>query len=425
MGQLNEKNTDNFTPVLRFAVLSDTHFCTPGDWVDQLFPNVINTLYRISDSHPTYKNLDAIAFSGDLVSFGIDSCYAVARAALDKCIRPETQLIACMGNHELMESFENGVTFVETETAIDRFKAFWGYDNIDNHFVIKGYHFILSSLLLINNEWMLNRNRDWMKEQLEAAVAHDPNRPIFTFSHFPVKNTTTYTAPEFQYYLNVPRTEDLYVNYPQVVNFFGHSHTSLTYPNIISQQEYTNITAGSLEFVCAEFYNEVTNGFKSLLAHNLIIEVDADHTIRIFPYDFSNDVLITPAPIEIKNPADRSNFIYTPDYFVRTYKAPEFDKGAKIQFSQTDSSAVKYTFDQAVSYGTLANYYCQLQQDGKPLKHWRLNAYTYYGYLGKAPTTISDTIENLPAGNYTLTIIPVDSFNKHSPSQLSASFTVN
>lgn len=359
-----------------------------------------------------------------MVSFGLDSCYTLFKNALRDYVRPETQVLACMGNHENMESFENGVTYLDNATATQRFKNALGYTDIDNHFVINGYHFILSSLLLTNGQWALNRNRAWVQEQLAIAAADDANKPIFTFNHFPVRNTTTYTSPQFQSYLNVARAEDVYVNYPQIVNITGHSHTPLTYPNIISQKDYTSVTAGSLNNINLEYYNEIVNGYSSQIAHNFYVEVDANNTIRIYPYDFTNNVLITDEPIEIKNPADKSSFKYTAEYFNSTYSAPAFAASAQIAISEIYGTSVKYSFPQASSSGTLYTYICELKKGSRTVQTWRLNSYSYLSYLGQTPATLAGTISGLEEKTeYTLVITPVDSFNNKSSSKLSVTFT--
>lgn len=48
--------SDGFNPVLRFAVLSDTHFNAPNDVTDKLFPSVMSTLYNISNAHPPTRS---------------------------------------------------------------------------------------------------------------------------------------------------------------------------------------------------------------------------------------------------------------------------------------------------------------------------------------------------------------------------------
>jgi len=140
----------------------------------------MKTLYEISSSNAHHKTLDAVVFSGDLVDFGITECYDLLKEALDKNIKKsETQILACMGNHETMESFASGVTFLPKDTSIANFKNALGLDSIDTHAVINGYHFILSSLTGVNGAFELNRNREWTDEQLKIAAADGAKQADF------------------------------------------------------------------------------------------------------------------------------------------------------------------------------------------------------------------------------------------------------
>lgn len=143
-----ERTADDFKPVLRFAVISDLHISKDRSHhvFSSTFPKTMKTLYEISSSNAHHKTLDAVVFSGDLVDFGITECYDLLKEALDKNIKKsETQILACMGNHETMESFANGVTFLPKDTSIANFKNALGLDSIDTHAVIRiSFYFVLS-----------------------------------------------------------------------------------------------------------------------------------------------------------------------------------------------------------------------------------------------------------------------------------------
>lgn len=199
--------------------------------------------------------------------------------------------------------------------------------------MINGYHFILSSLVIENESYKLNRNREWTAEQLKIAAADGADKPIFAFNHFPFIDTVVGTSSKFDYNngtLITPRSEDLYKDYPQIVNFTGHTHTPLSYPNIILQEDFTNVTAGCIDRTDLQDWSSIANGYSSPVAHNLIVEVDAENTVRIYPYDFRNSCYLTEEPIEIKNPSDKSGFIYTKEYFEKNYSQPVFAQDAKI-----------------------------------------------------------------------------------------------
>lgn len=423
-----ERTADDFKPVLRFAVISDLHISKDRSHhvFSSTFPKTMKTLYEISSSNAHHKTLDAVVFSGDLVDFGITECYDLLKEALDKNIKKsETQILACMGNHETMESFANGVTFLPKDTSIANFKNALGLDSIDTHAVINGYHFILSSLTGVNGAFELNRNREWTDEQLKIAAADGANKPIFTFNHFPIADTVIASSSEYNgSYLKGPRSEDLYKDYPQIVNFTGHSHTPLSYPNVILQQDFTNVSAGCLDRTDLEGYWDITNGYSSLVSHNLIVEVDAENTVRIYPYDFKNSCYLTENPIEIKNPSDKNGFVYTKECFEKNYSQPVFAEGAKID-AEIFETSIDFSFPQAVLNDTLYDYQCTIKRGGKVEKSWKLNSFAYLQYLKNdaVPTHFSSTAGGLKKNTeYTLEVQPIDCFNQLSESVLSLTF---
>ena len=420
---------DGFKPVLRFAVISDLHISEDrsGHVFSSTFPKTMKTLYEISAANAYHKTLDAVVFSGDLVDFGTKACYDLFNEAVNAHIKQETQILACMGNHETIESYTNGITLLSKDAAIANFKDALGYKNIDNHFVINGYHFILSSLVIENESYKLNRNREWTAEQLKIAAADGADKPIFAFNHFPFIDTVVGTSSKFDYNngtLITPRSEDLYKDYPQIVNFTGHTHTPLSYPNIVLQEDFTNVTAGCIDRTDLQDWSSIANGYSSPVAHNLIVEVDAENTVRIYPYDFRNSCYLTEEPIEIKNPSDKSGFIYTKEYFEKNYSQPVFAQDAKID-AEIYTTSIDFSFPQAILNDTLYSYQCTVKRNGKIVQTCKLNSFAYMQYLKNdfVPARVGGSISGLERNTeYTLEIQPIDCFYETGDSTLSLTF---
>ena len=422
---------DGFKPVLRFAVISDLHISKDRSHhvFSSTFPKTMKTLYEISSANPYHKTLDAVVFSGDLVDFGTKQCYDLLKEAFDKNIRKdETQILACMGNHEMMEDISSSgvVTVLPGDTDVINFKEALGYDDIDNHFVINGYHFILSSLLY-RNGYQLNRNREWVAEQLQAAAADGADKPIFTFNHFPLIDTVVGTSSKYEHnseWLGA-RSEELYKDYPQIVNFTGHTHTPLSYPNIIFQQDFTTVAAGCIDRSDLQDPFAIKNGYHSPISHNHIVEVDAENTVRIYPYDFRNGCYLTEEPIEIKNPSDKSGFIYTKEYFEKNYsEQPVFAQDAKID-AEIHLNSIDFSFPQAILNDTLYSYQCTVKRNGKIEQSCKLNSFAYLQYLKNddVPARVGGTISGLKRNTeYTLEIQPIDCFYETGASTLSLTF---
>ena len=377
---------DSFKPVLRFAVISDLHIARDRSHhvFSSTFPKTMKTLYEISSSNAYHKTLDAVVFSGDLVDFGTKQCYDLLKEAFDQNIhKDETQILACMGNHEMMENISgSAVTVLPGDTDVINFKEALGYDDIDNHFVINGYHFILSSLLY-RNGYQLNRNRDWVDEQLKIAAADGADKPIFTFNHFPLIDTVVGTSSKYEHNHELlgARCEELYKNYPQIVNFTGHSHSPLSYPNIILQEDFTNVAAGCIDRTDLQDPFDIKNGYYSHISHNHIVEVDAENTVRIYPYDFRYGCYLTEEPIEIKNPSDKSGFVYTKEYFEKNYSEQSvFAEDAKID-AVVHMNSIDFSFPQATLNDTLYSYQCTVKRNGKIVQTCKLNSFAYMQYL--------------------------------------------
>ena len=82
-----------------------------------------------------------------------------------------------------------------------------------------------------------------MKEQLEYASLEDVYKPIFVFIHHGIKNTAYGTE---QWY-----TEDftkIFNDYPQVIQFSGHSHYPLNSPKSIYQKDFTSINTSTTSY---------------------------------------------------------------------------------------------------------------------------------------------------------------------------------
>lgn len=421
---------DSFKPVLRFAVISDLHIARDRSHhvFSSTFPKTMKTLYEISSSNAYHKTLDAVVFSGDLVDFGTKQCYDLLKEAFDQNIhKDETQILACMGNHEMMENISgSAVTVLPGDTDVINFKEALGYDDIDNHFVINGYHFILSSLLY-RNGYQLNRNRDWVDEQLKIAAADGADKPIFTFNHFPLIDTVVGTSSKYEHnseWLGA-RSEELYKDYPQIVNFTGHTHTPLSYPNIIFQQDFTTVAAGCIDRSDLQDPFAIKNGYHSPISHNHIVEVDAENTVRIYPYDFRNGCYLTEEPIEIKNPSDKNGFVYTKEYFEKNYSEQSvFAEDAKID-AVVHMNSIDFSFPQATLNDTLYSYQCTVKRNGKIVQTCKLNSFAYMQYLknDSVPARVGGSISGLERNTeYTLEIQPIDCFYETGDSTLSLTF---
>ena len=213
---------------MRFVVTSDVHTRTTAnnyqshDRLAQLY----QTAYAFADAQNDYNKLDAIFFVGDVTPNGKVAEY--------------TQFFNYVkANTRTGTVAQSPIRFMEQS----------GDAAIDINQVIGGYHFITLGMDSYNknaNTYFSATKLAWLKVQLDAAVAEDPNKPIFVFQHEPPKSTVIGS-----YGTNGDvGLKNLLSNYPQVIDFSGHSHRPLSTPRSIWQDTFTAVNTGSLAYLC-------------------------------------------------------------------------------------------------------------------------------------------------------------------------------
>lgn len=136
---------DSFEPVLRFVVTSDVHVRGKDQNYESYdhLAAFISTAYTYSDAHPSYKQLDGMFFIGDITNSGAENQQTYFFNYLKENVQEGTIARAVMGNHEYVVSgnFKNN----STVEAPKFFLKYSGYDAVDYHITIGGYHFIFLS----------------------------------------------------------------------------------------------------------------------------------------------------------------------------------------------------------------------------------------------------------------------------------------
>ena len=88
------KTTDDFTPVVRFAITSDSHITTIGDVQTSRLQKMIKLSYKIAEQNSEYKNLDAVLIAGDVTDMGTKIAFGSIKAAIKPVLKDETQFLA-------------------------------------------------------------------------------------------------------------------------------------------------------------------------------------------------------------------------------------------------------------------------------------------------------------------------------------------
>jgi hypothetical protein len=187
------------------------------------------------------------------------------------------------------------------------------------------------------------------------------------------------------------------MNYPQVIDFSGHSHVPINDPRSIFQKHFTCLGTGSLSyFELDEFdkYYTTCPPNKENCAQMLIVEADKDGRVRVYPYDVLTDNFF-PQVWEIDEPWNPESFKYT-DARYKTNEAPYFEN-AEITISDVKENGFTLTFPQAKTEDFYVNDYkvvCKEKESGLIVKQtcfWS----EYYFY--NMPETLSLTYDDLKA----------------------------
>ncbi len=415
-----------FVPTLRFAVTSDVHVRnTENNYKshDRL-AEFYKTAYAYTDAQKDYKKLDGIFFIGDITNNGTLAEYKHFFDYVKANTRSGTVAQAVIGNHEFYDTGKyNSASMADSPI---RFMEQSGDSAVDKHQIIGGYHFITMGMDKYNknsNLYFSTAKLAWLKKELDAAVAADPTKPIFLFQHEPPKDTVVGS-----YGVNGDKgLKTLLANYPQVIDFSGHSHRPLSNTRSIWQDTFTALNTGSLAYLSVAIPGHEKYSDGGICATDkegswgteqdvrdgvmyYIVEVDAHGRVRIQIYNMlTQSVWGEPYMIDSLNPKD---FKYT-DARKDAADKPVFASNAALTLQGVTNKTVTVAIPQATSKDIVQSYRVELYQ-GSTLKEtaYRL-ACTYYG--DATPDAIRATFSGLEASTaYTVKVYAVNSWAKES-----------
>ena len=419
---------DNFVPVLRFAVTSDVHIRNDAEKINghEQLAKLYETVYAYAENHPVYDKLDALFFIGDNTQGGSEQQQTYFFNYLKEHTREGTYALATMGNHEFKATGQN---YNDPVGATEKFLEYSGYETTDTRFELGGYQFIALAPDRYNKAQYLfftQEKLDWLKKELDAAVAATPDKPIFVLQHQPPYGTmkgTTGTGAD-------KGLKELLVNYPQVIDFSGHTHCSLSDPRIIWQGEFTAINTGGLAYLSVPIMNgtndEGINGreideeggwvseSEDSAVRNAgmyyIVEIDANDTVRVLTYNmFTESLYGEPFILDSIDPAD---FRYT-DARRNDALHPEFPAGAKLQLLTNNYKNLQFTIPQATCKDVVQSYRVEVYQGATKIQTlYRLSG---ANYGDAAPETVNAYVKNLaPNTSYTVKVYATSSYNLDS-----------
>ncbi len=283
---------------LRFIVTSDIHYKIDTDIEKERFEKGMRMAYDYAEGC-LYKKIDAFFAVGDFANCGSEAEMLKFKASLDKVIKNETKITLMLASHEFKS--EGG-----QEGAESRLNSIYGLEP-DNYFELNGCPFICISTE--DGCRIKEKKQEWLKSCLADSVRNGRNTPIFVFQH-PHLTDTVYGS------INWGDDDIISVltDYPQVIDFSGHSHAPINDPRSICQKYFTALNTGSLSyFELDEFdymYGTVPPDCKEC-AQYYIVEVDVNNAVKIIPVDILSGEFFNDGYI-IETPWEPDSFVYTP-----------------------------------------------------------------------------------------------------------------
>jgi hypothetical protein len=370
--------------VLRFMACSDLHYKDADCVEKERFEEGLRQLYAYADSQE-YSAVDAVYVVGDFANLGTREQMELVKESLDKGIRPGTVVNLCMSSHEYFgEQGEEG--------ARKQFDEIFKQP-ADTHLVIKGYHFI--SITTTNGCQFYKPQIEFAMNALAEAHADTPKKAIFFFQH-PHLRDTVYGSIAWGEAALIPILE----NYPQVIDFSGHSHAPINDPRSIHQDHVTSVGTGSFSYFEMDEYDKITRTFPQegrTDAQMLIVEVFDDDSVLIKPYDviagrFFHDGWL------IEKPWDPDSFIYTREKRLRTAEKPHFAPGSTLTAEQTEDG-LHVVFDHACGGKEDINDYVITVRNSEGLVERRFVVWAPY-YLTNRPEkmeyTLMQSLDKMP-----------------------------
>lgn len=397
------EESDAFVPVMRFVASSDTHVRVGSDMTRDRIGKMMALAYARADADPNYQNIDALLVAGDLTDDGTKTEFEKFQTAINAALRPETAFLAVVAkNHDGYE--------LSREELRDFYKQLSGND-ADFHTVIGGFHFIGVSVSPNKAAHYDAKQLSWLKKQLDIAVADTPDKPVFVTHH--EHNTETVYGSSVYEGWGVPYFKAILNQYPQVVDFSGHSHFPLNDPRSVWQGKFTAVGTGAI------YYSEFTvEGLRCYhpadseqTATCWIVEANDKGDLHLCGMDVEAGKLL--CDYVLQNPADPKNRDYTPAKRKAASKAPVFASDAAITAAPTFGGCT-VTVDAAQS------------ADGMPVVLYRATAKNRMGvtvsktwtmpqyYRAVEQNTVDLELQGLSAGDYTITVVAETAYGVQS-----------
>ena len=401
-------------PAVRFLVCSDVHYEDEMTSARERFEKFVQLGYELAERCSEYPKLDAVYICGDFTDFGTLKQFSAFQESLQRVIRPDTIVVPVLGGHEHFHVVGEDATDIHALTdmrspyfqsilqkpsyAEKRLRSILKSEP-NRHEVINGFHFISVSGMRTYDQWFdsySKDNVDWVVNEVQKASDAAPHRPVFLFHHRPIAQTIYGERSWGGWEFCLPLA-----NFPQIVDFSGHSHVPCTDPRSIYQRDFTCVGTGAIK--CILHDDSHASGWSDedsvKASQGLMVEADNNGTVCIRVIDVVEGVVRNERII--KEPWNPDTFVYT-EQRLRDEAASSFPSDARIVTSVCENS-IQITFPQAI--GETAQYVLTLRYADNGLVAKRKTVWSKQTLLD-FPQKIIVNFTDVSSGNYVIEIEP-------------------
>lgn len=399
---------------LRVGLISDTQLSPNKGKKENYKQNLIDALTLLKE-----QGVNFLVHAGDVGDMNSRYAYNTFNDALASVYGdqlPESLFI--MGNHDTWWNTD----WEHSKPKARKFNAVIGQSPW-SHKVVNGFHFIGASPDGTKNTAAYSDTViNWMEEQIKAAIADNPDLPVFVITHHNPR-FTAYGSDEW--YDN--NLDPLFSKYPQVVSISGHSHYSIMDERSIYQNDYTAFTTQALAYVnlSKEYFDPFRGGKTDLPAKDEdypmmeIMNLDQDGaTIERWNVKQKTEEKAD-RRWNLAFPMVKENFTYSTAEREAVNQAPEMDAQAPVSFNPAVESTLSFPKE---DQHTLPGITFKAGTDDDFVHSYKVVVrgtreaeYTYLSDYCSGISTMSDTVNlaldtNLPEGSYAVRVYAVDSF---------------
>ncbi len=381
------RTPEDFSPILRFIACSDVHLNGDEEQDNAIrFKNLINDAYKYAETQ-SHNKLDALMVVGDFAGGGAEEEYTAFNKIVASALKEETKLLTVLGNHEFINYRD-----VDPTVGYEVYKKMIN-ENVDTDIVINGYHFI--GVSYDDNGKTFKSKTAWLRERLQNATKEDPKKPVFVYQH-PHPTLTVYGSISW----SDSDIKNVLKDFPQVIDFSGHSHYSPSDPRSVWQGEFTAIGCGSLGALMGNLnYIEGDHDAPGKSAAAWIIEVDKDGNVRAKLYDVENRMFFKNIEYYFTDSSNIKKRAYTWAKQKSLDTAPQFPEKSEIKNTVNEDNETVISFPEAKGYYEAENYKIAVK-DSNNKKVFEKTVISEYVRATNDDVTVN--LGNLEKGNYTV-----------------------